>query len=219
MVEGKTKEGFSTVKSFLYHEPATFRMLLHKIADATIPYLNAQIAAGAAAVQLFDTWCGELSLEDYQNFALPAVQQVISAITSGVPVIYYTKASSHLMPAVTRAGASVLSVDWRADLAALRKTLGPKIALQGNVDPAVLLGPGEKIREATHFAMASLGGTGHILNLGHGIFKETLVESARLFVETGQEPVAAAMQSAINNQSNKNNAVKPIPAAARSRLG
>ena len=220
MVEGKTKEGFSTVKSFLYHEPATFRRLLHKIADATIPYLNAQIAAGAAAVQLFDTWCGELSLEDYQNFALPAVQQVISDLTPDVPVIYYTKASSHLMPAVARAGAGVLSVDWRADLAALRKTLGPKLALQGNVDPAVLLGPENKIREATHSAMTSLTGTGHILNLGHGIFKQTPVENARLFIETGQQPLASAMQNmqdAISNQREKSNDHKPLPANLHSR--
>ena len=194
MVEGKTKEGFSTVKSFLYHEPATFQKLLLKIAQATIPYLNAQIAAGASAVQLFDTWCGELSLQDYENFALPAVQHVISGITSSVPVIYYTKASGHLMPAVARAGANVLSVDWRADLAALRKILGPSVALQGNVDPAVLLGPPEKIREATQAAVASLGGTGHILNLGHGIFKQTPVENARVFIETGQMPVSAAGQ-------------------------
>jgi uroporphyrinogen decarboxylase len=111
----------------------------------------------------------------------------------------------------------VLSVDWRADLAALRKTLGPKIALQGNVDPAVLLGPAEKIREATHSAMAALGGTGHILNLGHGIFKQTPVENARLFIETGQQPVVAAMRYATNNQSNKNNGDKPNPAASQSR--
>lgn len=186
MVEGKTKEAFSTVKSFLNHEPAAFRKLLLKIAEATIPYLNAQIAAGAAAVQLFDTWCGELSTRDYEDFALPAVQHVISGITARVPVIYYTKASGHLMPAVARAGANVLSVDWRADLGALRKMLGPGVALQGNVDPAILLGPPEKIREATRAAVAALGGTGHILNLGHGIFKQTPVENARIFIETGQ---------------------------------
>ena len=196
MAEGKTKEGFSTVKSFLYHEPETFRQLLSKIAQATAPYLRAQIDAGACAVQLFDTWCGELNLEDYENFALPAVQQVISGIRSGnggkVPVIYYTKASHHLMPAVARAGANVLSVDWRVDLAALRKTLGPKIALQGNVDPAVLLGPTGKIREATQRALSALNGIGHILNLGHGIFKQTPVENARLFIETGQQTVVGS---------------------------
>ena len=192
MVEGKTKEGFSTVKSFLYHEPETFRHLLSKIAQATIPYLNAQIAAGASAVQLFDTWCGQLNLEDYENFALPAVQQVISGITGKVPVIYYTKASNHLIPAVARSGATVLSLDWRIDLAALRKTLGHKIALQGNVDPAVLLGPTGKIREATRSAVSALNGIGHILNLGHGIFKQTPVENARLFVETGQRTVVGS---------------------------
>lgn len=193
MVEGKAKEGFATAKSFLYHEPTTFRQLLFKIAEATIPYLNAQIAAGASAVQLFDTWCGELSLEDYENFALPAVQHVIAGIRSNVPVIYYTKASNHLMSAVSHSGANVLSVDWRADLASLRKTLGPKIALQGNVDPAILLGPPQKIREATQAAVGALGGRGHILNLGHGIFKQTPVENARLFIETGQQPLAASM--------------------------
>jgi uroporphyrinogen decarboxylase len=187
MVEGKTNEGFATVKSFLYEDPKTFRDLLHRIALATIPYLKAQIAAGAAAVQLFDTWCGELDIHDYNRYALPAVQQVISAIAGLVPVIYYTKASHHLLPAIAQSGANVLSVDWRVDLAEIRKSLGPKIALQGNVDPAALLGPLAKIREVTLDAVNSLGGHGHILNLGHGILQNTPVENARLFIETGQQ--------------------------------
>jgi uroporphyrinogen decarboxylase len=187
MVEGKTKEGFATVKSFLYHEPKTFRNLLHRIAQATIPYLKAQIAAGAAAVQLFDTWCGELNLQDYTDFALPALQEIISGFSETVPVIYYTKASQHLLPAVARSGANVLSVDWRVDLAELRKTLGPKIALQGNLDPAVLFGPPEKIRGETLSTLLSLRGRGHILNLGHGILQNTPVENAKLFIETGQQ--------------------------------
>jgi uroporphyrinogen decarboxylase len=187
MVEGKTKEGFATVKSFLYHEPKTFRELLHRIAQATIPYLKAQIAAGATAVQLFDTWCGELNLQDYQDFALPAVQEIISGIGGTVPVIYYTKASLHLLPAVARSGADVLSVDWRVDLAEARNLLGPKIILQGNVDPAVLLGPPEKIRQATLGTIGSLFGRGHILNLGHGILQNTPVENAKLFIETAQQ--------------------------------
>jgi len=186
MVEGKAKEGFATVKSFLYHEPKVFRTLLHRIAQATIPYLKAQIAAGAAAVQLFDTWCGELNLPDYEEFALPAVQEVIAGLRGSVPVIYYTKASQHLLSAVARSGAKVLSVDWRVDLAEIRKTLGPKIALQGNVDPAVLFAPPERIRDVTLATINSLAGHGHILNLGHGILQNTPVESAQLFVETGQ---------------------------------
>jgi len=186
MVEGKTREGFATVKQLLYEEPRTFRELLSRIAQATIPYLKAQIAAGAAAVQLFDTWCGELNLQDYQELALPAVQEVISEISGSVPVIYYTKASHHLLSAAARSGASVLSVDWRVDLGAIRGALGPKIALQGNVDPAVLLGPAENIRGVTLDTLCSLTGRGHILNLGHGILPNTPVENAQLFVETGQ---------------------------------
>lgn len=192
MVEGRTKEGFATAKSFLYHQPKTFRDLLNKIAQATIPYLKAQVAAGAAAVQLFDTWCGELHIRDYEDFALPAAQQIISALAGSVPVIYYTKASVHLIPAIARSGANVLSVDWRADLRQLRKDLGPKIALQGNVDPAVLLGPAEEIRTVTSETLATLAGVGHILNLGHGILPNVPVENAQLFVQTGQQPFESA---------------------------
>ena len=187
MVEGRTKEGFATVKSFMLSEPATFRDLLHRIAQATIPYLKAQIAAGVAAVQLFDTWCGELSLRDYEEFALPATQEIISGLGSATPIIYYTKASHHLLPAVAHSGASVLSVDWRVDMRALREKLGPRIAIQGNVDPAVLFGPPDEIRRVTQEAMAALGGVGHILNLGHGILQHTPIENAKLFIETGQQ--------------------------------
>ena len=186
MIEGKTKEGFATVKSFMYHEPEAFRKLLGKISEATIGYLSAQMAAGAAAVQLFDTWCGELGREDYERFALPAVKQIISALAATVPVIYYTKASGHLIPAIARCGADVLSVDWRVSLAELRKYIGPRMALQGNLDPAILLGPAAKIQNATLEIAASLRGHGHILNLGHGILQHTPVENAQLFVETGQ---------------------------------
>lgn len=186
MVEGKAKEGFATVKEFLYEDPKTFRELLHRIALATIPYLQAQIAAGAAAVQLFDTWCGELHLHDYNRCALPAVQEVISGIAGLAPVIYYTKASHHLLPAMAQSGANVLSVDWRMDLSEIRKSLGPKVALQGNLDPAVLLASPEKIREATLDVVHALDGVGHILNLGHGILPDTPVENAQLFIDTGR---------------------------------
>ena len=187
MVEGKTREGFACTKEFLYREPKTFRELLHRIALATIPYLKAQIAAGAAAVQLFDTWCGELDFRDYSNYALPAVQEVIAGLAGLAPVIYYTKASHHLLPAIAKSGANVLSVDWRLELADVRKALGPKIALQGNLDPAVLFAPAAKIREATQGIVNALGGLGHILNLGHGILPNTPVENAQLFIETGQQ--------------------------------
>jgi uroporphyrinogen decarboxylase len=189
MVEGRTKEGFATVKSFLYREPKVFRDLLQKISQATILYLKGQIAAGVSAVQLFDTWCGELNLTDYTEFVLPAVQEIIAGIGDGVPVIYYTKASHHLLPSIAKAGANVLSVDWRVPLKELRALAGPRVALQGNLDPAVLLGPREKIRQTTLDIVDELGGVGHILNLGHGILQHTPLENAQLFIHTGQQAV------------------------------
>jgi len=189
MVEGRTKEGFTAVKNFLYSEPKIFRELLHKISQATILYLRAQIAAGVSAVQLFDTWCGELDIADYTEFVVPAVQEVISGLGSSVPIIYYTKASHHLLPAVVRVGANVLSVDWRIPLAELRNLAGPRVAIQGNLDPAILFAPQEKIRAATLDVVAELSGQGHILNLGHGILQHTPVENAQLFIRTGQQAV------------------------------
>lgn len=197
MVEGRTKEGFATVKSFLYREPELFRELLHKIAQATILYLKAQIAAGVAAVQLFDTWCGELNFQDYTEFVLPVVQEIISGLGNKVPTIYYTKASHHLLPSVVRSGANVLSVDWRIPLSEVRKLAGPRVALQGNLDPAVLFGPADKIRQTTLDIVAELSGHGHIVNLGHGILQHTPVENAQLFIRTGQQAVLQQAQSAV----------------------
>ena len=187
MVEGRTKEGFATVKSFLYREPKTFRDLLRRIAQATTGYLKAQVAAGATAIQLFDTWCGELTLADYEEFMLPALQEVIRGVSSSAPVIYYSKASHHLLPAVLQSGANVLSVDWRVDLAALRKLAGPRIGIQGNLDPSLLYAPQETIRAKTNEILGQLDGVGHILNLGHGILPTTPVENAQLFVQMGQQ--------------------------------
>jgi uroporphyrinogen decarboxylase len=187
MIEGHGKDGFPAAKALLYSEPELFRNLLERIAQATARYLRAQIAAGAAAVQLFDTWVGELTLEQYREFALPATQLLIEEIGAGnTPVILYTKASSHLLTAAAESGANVLSVDWRVDLATIRELIGPRIALQGNVDPCLLLGPREGVRQAARDAVERTGGVGHILNLGHGILQQTPVENARAFVQAGQ---------------------------------
>ena len=196
MVEGRAAEGFPATKAFRHGEPEIFRELLHRIAKATSLYLEAQIAAGVAAVQLFDTWAGELNLRDYLDFALPATQEIVSSLGRRAPVIYYSKASSHLLLAAADSGADVLSVDWRADLRDLRSTLGPRVALQGNVDPAILFAPPETIRCVTHDTLAALGGVGHILNLGHGILQHTPVENAQLFIETGQQATFADAKAA-----------------------
>jgi uroporphyrinogen decarboxylase len=196
MVEGRTKEGFATTKSFLHREPRVFRDLLHRIAQVTIGYLKAQIAAGATAVQLFDTWCGELALPEYQSFALPAVQEVISEVIGSAPVIYYTKASHHLLPAVVESGANVLSVDWRVNLVELRKLGGPRVGIQGNLDPALLYAPQDVLQGKTTEILQQLGGVGHILNLGHGILPTTPVENAQLFIQTGQQATFGASTTA-----------------------
>jgi uroporphyrinogen decarboxylase len=197
MIEGHGKDGFPAAKAMLNDNPELFRSLLDRIARATAAYLRAQIAAGAAAVQLFDTWVGELTLDQYREFALPATQLLLEEIGAGdTPVILYTKASSHLLAAAAESGATVLSVDWRVDLAALREQLGPGIALQGNVDPDILLGPEEGVRQAAREAVEKTGGVGHILNLGHGILQQTPVENARAFVQAGQSaPIAATVRS------------------------
>jgi len=187
MIEGHGKDGFPAAKTLLYSDPNLFRTLLERIAHATARYLKAQIAAGASAVQLFDTWVGELTEGQYREFALPATQLLIEEIGAGdAPVILYTKAASHLLTAAAEAGANVLSVDWRVDLATVREQVGPRVALQGNVDPCVLLGPMENVRRAATDAVEKTAGVGHILNMGHGILQQTPVENARAFVNAGQ---------------------------------
>jgi uroporphyrinogen decarboxylase len=188
MVDGRGRESFPATKSMMLCDAPLFRRLLEKIARVTAAYLKAQIAAGASAVQLFDTWVGELSAQDYREFALPATQLLIRELAAGeTPVILYTKASNHLLSLAAESGATVLSVDWRADLAEVRRALGPRIALQGNIDPCLLLGPRDEIARAASNAISQTAGLGHILNLGHGILPMTPVENAQAFIRAGQE--------------------------------
>jgi uroporphyrinogen decarboxylase len=187
MLEARGRGDVSYTRSLLYSEPALMRRLLGKIARVTARYLKAQIAAGATAVQLFDTWAGELALREYQDFAGPATELLIEELSpASAPVILYARGASHLLSGLASTDADVLSLDWCTDLAAARLTLGPSIALQGNVDPALLLGPEYAIRAAAHDAVSKTRGVGHILNLGHGILPSTPVENARAFVEAGK---------------------------------
>jgi uroporphyrinogen decarboxylase len=210
MVQGGSREGFPAAKKLLLSEPGLLRSLLQKIARATAPYLQAQIAAGAAAVQLFDTWAGELDACAYREFELPAIQLLISELAAGdTPVILFSKNSTHLVDLLAKTGADVLSVDWRADLRWLRNRLGPRIALQGNVDPSVLLGPEDAIAHAAYNAVRQTGGRGHILNLGHGILPDTLVERALAFVRSGQSaPVGGNSGGDLPAQAAKSGAVR-----------
>jgi uroporphyrinogen decarboxylase len=195
LVDGRGREGFPATKTMMFNEPKLFRRLLEKIARVTAGYLKAQIAAGVAAVQLFDTWAGELAAREYREFALPATQLLIGEMDIALnesnnyvtPVILYSKATGHLLKEVATSGATVLSVDWRVDLAELRRKIGPEIALQGNIDPCVMLGKEADIVRAVGETLSATGGRGHILNLGHGILPTTPVENAQAFVRAGQE--------------------------------
>ena len=197
MIEGRTRGDISIAKRLLRDQPAVLRELLSRIAPATVGYLQSQIGAGASAVQLFDTWAGELSPSEYETFELPATQKVFEGLAStAVPKILFAKGSAPILASLAQSGADVLSVDWRTDLADARRTLGSRVALQGNVDPDILLSSEAAVRAAARAAIEKTGGLGHILNLGHGILPTTPVANAKAFVEAGQTaPLPARVQS------------------------
>lgn len=194
MIEGQTRGEVHTAKRMMYAEPALVRALLEKIAEATAAYVCAQIEAGASVVQLFDTWAGELSRGEYDEFELPATQHVIAELDrKSVPAILFAKNSAHLLSSLAATGADVLSLDWRVELDQARKLLGRGVALQGNVDPRALLASPEIAATAARGAIAKTGGIGHILNLGHGILPQTPVENAQAFIRAAHEfPLPAA---------------------------
>ncbi len=198
MIEGQTRGEVNTAKRMMYAEPDLLRGLLAKIAEVTGAYLRAQIEAGAAVVQLFDTWAGELSRAEYEEFELPVTRRVIDEIhQTDAPAILFAKNSGHMLKALAATEADVLSLDWRVELDEARGNLGRQIGLQGNVDPRVLLTSPEIAAEAARGAIAKTGGVGHILNLGHGILPLTPVENARAFIRAAHEfslPAAGASQ-------------------------
>ena len=187
LIEGAGSDGFSAARAMLYREPDTFRALLDRLAVAMADYLALQIRSGAAAVQLFDTWAGVLSAEEYRAFALPAVQRLLAALEPGaVPVIYFAAGGGHFLEDAAATGADVLGVCWRTPLDQARRRTRGRVALQGNLDPCVLLASPETVRERTRAVLAAgrAGGGGHILNLGHGILPSTPLESVRVMLET-----------------------------------
>jgi uroporphyrinogen decarboxylase len=202
MVEGGGTRNYAEIKRMMYREPMTIHRLLDKLADTIILYINAQIEAGAQIVQLFDTWAGELSAADYEEFALPYERKVFERIhrdpsgrgpaASGVPAILYVNGCSHILEKMAESGADVLSIDWRIDLAEARRRVGDKVALQGNLDPCELLGTPETIAESVKEILKKGGGLGHVMNLGHGILPMVPVENARAFIETAKAGIKEA---------------------------
>ncbi|HET7930994.1 MAG TPA: uroporphyrinogen decarboxylase, partial [Rhodanobacteraceae bacterium] len=162
MIEGRSSRDFARIKGLLYQEPATLHALLEKLAQAATLYLNAQIAAGAQAVMLFDTWGGALSTETYREFSLRYMQAIISGLTRRhddrrVPVILFTKGGGGWLEQMAGAGADALGLDWTQDIGEARRRVGDKVALQGNLDPAVLLAAPDIIREQAGRILAGFG--------------------------------------------------------------
>ena len=187
MVEGGGSKSYSHIKRMMYTEPGTLHALLDKVADTIVLYLNAQIEAGAQVVQLFDSWAGELAPDDYEEFALPYEQKILSSIDrAAAPTILFINGSGVFLEKMARCGADVLSLDWRVGLDDARMRLGDGITFQGNLDPGVLLSTPAVITAKTEDLLRIGGTRRHILNLGHGILPMTPVENARAFVDAAK---------------------------------
>ncbi|HUO33504.1 MAG TPA: uroporphyrinogen decarboxylase [Candidatus Acidoferrum sp.] len=201
MIEGKTRGDVSRAKAALREEPAMISELLGKIARSTAAYLRAQVDAGASVVQLFDTWASELSHEEFRQYELPSIRHVFDSLSRpGAPKILFAKGSSIHLESMSESGAEVLSVDWMTDLAQARQRIGRRVALQGNVDPSILLQDESMVRQAVQAAVEKTGGQGHILNLGHGILPTTPVANARAFVEAGQQAMTKQSAPRVGNE-------------------
>ena len=189
-IEGGGSKSFPAVKTMMHREPKLLETLLAKLADACGDYLAAQIHAGADVVQVFDTWAGELSRADYDRFARPATERLLAKLPrrGEVPVIFFASGSSHLIDSFAKMPVDVISVDWKLPLDEARRR-APDKALQGNVDPGVLLGTPEGVTQAVLAARRAAGPVGHVVNLGHGILPPTPPENVAAFVAAARRPL------------------------------
>ena len=189
MVEGGTSKNFSRIKGMLYDKPALLHQLLERVTRTTIDYLNAQVAAGAQAVMVFDTWGSILTPKTYHSFSLDYMQRIVDGVTRQaegrkVPVVLFTKGGGPWLDVMADTGCDALGVDWTTDLAEARARVGDRVALQGNLDPAVLYASPETIREEVRAVLDSFGqGSGHVFNLGHGIHPEVKPEHAGAMIQ------------------------------------
>jgi uroporphyrinogen decarboxylase len=192
LVEGGKSSHFLRVKRFMYDEPRAFNDLMAKLSEVVRRYLHAQIAAGAQAVQLFDSWVGALSQRDYRDFVLPHVRHILSSVAvTGVPVIHFGTDTGSLLELQREAGGTVIGVDWRTPLDEARRRLGDGVALQGNLDPILLFAPRELLaRRVDEVTLAAGPAPGHVFNLGHGILPETPPDAVKFVAEHVHETTA-----------------------------
>ena len=172
LIEGKPTREFVQTKRCMYAQPEVWHALMDKLADTFTYYLRAKVAAGADVIQLFDSWVGTLSADDYEEFVAPYSARVLAAVD--VPTIHFGTGTTHLLPAMREAGGDVIGLDWRIPIEGGWEIVGPDRGVQGNLDPALLLGPFERVAAAaTRILDAVAGGRGHIFNLGHGVLPDT----------------------------------------------
>ena len=189
LIEGRPSRDFARVKAFMFNEPEAFDKLLAKLSATMAGYLRAQVAAGAHAVQLFDSWVGALAVEDYVARVLPHTRAIFDALKSlDVPRIHFGTDTASLLESIASAGPDVVSLDWRVPLDEGWKRVGHEGGIQGNLDPAVLLGPADLVRARARDVLRRAGGRpGHIFNLGHGVLPSTPLENLQLLIETVHE--------------------------------
>lgn len=201
MVEGGSSKDFGKVKGMLYSDPKAMHLLLEKLADSVTSYLNAQIAAGAQAVMIFDTWGGSLSPQAYQEFSLAYMQRIVDGLQREaegrrVPVTLFTKNGGQWLDLMAETGCDALGVDWTMNIGDARQRVGDKVALQGNMDPCVLYASPEVIRKEakkviTDFSQAEVAGSeaasGHVFNLGHGIHQHINPDNVKVLVDAVHE--------------------------------
>ena len=187
MIEGGGSKSFAAIKHMMGWGQRTLEGLLNLLADVVGDVLSFQIASGAQVVQIFDTWAGELSQEDYRRWALPAMKRAIQGIRrERQPIILYVNGCAHLIEAMNESGADVLSIDWRLPLSEARRKL-PDRALQGNLDPGALLAGTRDVRRRVRSMIAETGGVAHVVNLGHGVLPQTPIESVEAFFSAARE--------------------------------
>lgn len=189
MIEGGSSKAFTKIKKMMYSDPMTLHLLLDKLADSVILYLNAQIKAGAQSVMIFDTWGGVLTGRDYRAFSLSYMQKIIEGLIREndgrkVPVTLFTKGGGQWLEDMAATGCDALGLDWTTDISDARYRVGDRVALQGNMDPSMLYAPPVRIEQEVVDILAGYGqGSGHVFNLGHGIHQDVPPEHAGAFVD------------------------------------
>jgi uroporphyrinogen decarboxylase len=184
IIEGGHSRNFTLTKGMMYENPEVWGRLMTKLSDVLICYLNAQVQSGVEALQIFDSWVGCLSPGDYEEYVLPYSRRVISGLDGSVPLIHFATCSSTLLEQMKRAGGDVIGVDWRVDLKDAWSRIGFDTAIQGNLDPVLLLGPRELLeKKAREILVRAEGRPGHIFNLGHGILPNTPVDHVTALID------------------------------------